>query len=72
MPNSIQMALRVPPSLFEKLKLHAQNVNVTKTEVVLSALAQYLNSTEDVPTSVKVAQLEKRVGELEVLVKGQW
>jgi hypothetical protein len=37
--------------------------------VVISALANYLGATEDVPLSQKVADLEAKVEELQALVK---
>jgi hypothetical protein len=48
---------------------HANKVHVSKSEVVISALAHYLESTEDLPLSERVADLEAKVEELQVLVK---
>ena len=62
---TIQMGIRVPTLLHEKLKERAQREKISKTEVVLSALARYLDSLEDVPISVRIAELEQRVASLE-------
>jgi hypothetical protein len=48
---------------------HTSKVYVSKSEVVISALANYLGCTEDIPLSQKVADLKAKVEELKVLVK---
>ena len=63
--STIQMGIRVPLLLHEKLQERAQQENVSKTAVVLSALARYLDSLEDAPLSVRIAELERRVASLE-------
>ena len=69
MVTTHQVGVRVPDLLHEKLAEHAAALNVSKSEVVLSALAQYLDSASDVPMAVRMAMLENRVSELEALVK---
>ena len=64
-----QVGVRVPDLLHEKLAEHAAAMKVSKSEVVLSALAQYLDSATDVPMAVRMAMLENRVSEIEALVK---
>ncbi|MEL4896243.1 CopG family transcriptional regulator [Crocosphaera sp. Alani8] len=64
-----QVGVKVPLLLHEKLAEHAATLNVSKSEVVLSALAQYLDSATDVPMAVRMAMLENRVSEIEALVK---
>ena len=63
--STIQMGIRVPLLLHEKLQERAQQENVSKTAVVLSALARDLDSLEDAPLSVRIAELERRVASLE-------
>lgn len=67
--SSIQVGLRVPPTLYKKLECHAEQIDASKTEIILTAIAQYLNSAEDAPLSVRVTELEKRVVRLENIVK---
>jgi hypothetical protein len=43
---------------------------MSKTEVVVNALASYLGCTEEVPLNERVASLEAKVKVLEGLVKG--
>ncbi len=63
--SSVSVGVRIPSNLYEKLLAHTIKVNVSKSEVIISALAQYLKSTEDIPLSVKVSNLEKRIVLLE-------
>ncbi len=65
MGTTHQVGVKVPTLLHEKLKEHAAALNVSKSEVVLSALAQYLDSASDVPMAVRMAMLENRVSEIE-------
>ncbi len=67
--SSVSVGVRIPSNLYEKLLVHAKEVRVSKSEVVISALAHYLESTEDIPLSKRVADLEAKVEELQVLVK---
>jgi predicted DNA-binding protein len=65
--SSVSVGVRIPSNLYEKLMVHANKVHVSKSEVVISALAHYLESTEDIPLSKRVADLEAKVEELQVL-----
>lgn len=67
--TSVSVGVRIPSNLYEKLLVHISNAHVSKSEVVISALANYLGATEDVPLSQKVANLEAKVEELQALVK---
>ncbi len=69
--SSIQVGVRVPPHLHERLASHAESANTSKSEVIVSALAHYLGCTEDVPLSQRVAEIERRLGLLEAEVKGK-
>lgn len=62
---SVSVGVRIPSNLYKKLLAHTSKVHVSKSEVIISALASYLNSVEDVPLAVKVANLEKRIVALE-------
>ena len=63
--SSVSVGVRIPSNLYEKLLAHTSKINTSKSEVIISALAKYLDATEDVPLSVKVANLEKRIVLLE-------
>jgi len=67
--SSVSSGVRIPSNIYERLMAHTSKVYVSKSEVVISALANYLGCTEDIPLSQKVADLKAKVEELKVLVK---
>ena len=71
MVTTHQVGVRVPDRLHEKLAEHAAALKVSKSEVVLSALAQYLDSASDVPMAVRMAEVEKKVEHLQQLLEKQ-
>jgi hypothetical protein len=60
-----QIAVRLPRNLFSKFKKYVHETGMSQTDVVITALAQYLDSTEGVPMIQKISELEKRVSALE-------
>ncbi|MEI2583867.1 DNA-binding domain-containing protein [Scytonema sp. PRP1] len=60
-----QIAVRIPKSLFVKLSNHVERNRTSKTEVVVSALADYLGCPEEVPLNQRIAKLEERLRLLE-------
>ncbi len=71
MATTHQVGVKVPTLLHEKLKEHAAALKVSKSEVVLSALAEYLDSASDVPMAVRMAAVEKKVEHLQQLLEKQ-
>jgi metal-responsive CopG/Arc/MetJ family transcriptional regulator len=67
--SSVSIGVRIPSNLYEKLMAHTSKVRVSKSEVIISALAQYLESTEDIPLSQRVAEVEKKLAILESKVE---
>lgn len=66
-----QIAIRVPPTLLEKLNRYIKETGTSKTDVVVSAIAQYLGCDEAVPLSQRMAQVERKVAELDALMKAR-
>lgn len=64
-----QIAVRVPPTLLEKLNHYVDSTGVTKTAVIVDALVQYLDGVEELSLCQRVALLEAKVKELQSLVK---
>ena len=64
-----QLVFRVPPSLLDDLNGYAETTCILKTDVVVSAIAQYLGSSKNVPLTQRMAELELKVSNLEALVK---
>ena len=61
-----QITVRLSPSLLSELNSYVENIGSSKTDVVVSAIAQYIGCHEGVRINQRVAELEKRVAELEV------
>ena len=67
--DRVQLAVRIPASLQEQLDSYLHKTGVSKTEVVVSAIAQYLGCADSVPLSQRMAELELQMKELRALVK---
>ena len=61
-----QITIRLSPSLLNSLNQYVEQIGTSKTDVVVSAIAQYLNCAESMPLSQRVAELETKVKQLEV------
>jgi len=61
-----QITVRLSPSLLMELDQYVENSGTSKTDVVVSAIATYIGCNEGVRLSQRVAELERRVSELEV------
>ena len=60
-----QIAIRLSPSLLQELNNYVELTGTSKTDVVVSAISQYLGCTDNVPLNQRMAELEKRLRELE-------
>ncbi|GFE71925.1 CopG family transcriptional regulator [Chroococcus sp. FPU101] len=49
--STVQVGIRILSHLFQKLQERAAQVNASKTEVILSALADYLENTRELQCS---------------------
>ncbi len=67
--SNISIGIRIPPKLHKRLEVYIAETHLTKTEVILNALAQYLDANEEIPLSQRVAALEAQILELKSLVK---
>ena len=64
-----QITVRLSPSLLASLDHYVERSGTSKTDVVVSAIAQYIGCADNTPLSQRVAELEMRVNQLETLVK---
>ncbi|MDJ0572853.1 MAG: hypothetical protein QNJ53_27960 [Pleurocapsa sp. MO_192.B19] len=60
-----QITIRLSPSLLTELNQYVEETGTSKTDVVVSAIAQYLGCAESVPLIQRMAELERRVKDLE-------
>ncbi len=64
-----QITVRLSPSLLTELNHYVEKTGTSKTDVVVSAIAQYLGCAENVPLNQRVAELEAKVEKIQALVK---
>ena len=64
-----QITVRISPPLLTELNQYVKQTGTSKTDVVVSAIAQYLGNAEAAPMSQRVAELEKRMAALEAKEK---
>ncbi|MDJ0633779.1 MAG: ribbon-helix-helix protein, CopG family [Xenococcaceae cyanobacterium MO_188.B29] len=65
-----QIAVRIPPSLMEKLNSYVEKTGSSKTEVIVGALAHYLGCAEAIPFGERMAEVERRLAVLEAEKRG--
>ena len=63
-----QITIRLSPSLLSELNQYVESTGSSKTEVVVSAIAQYLGCADQVSINQRIAELEKKVEALEAKV----
>ncbi len=63
--SSVSVGVRVPSNLYKKLEFHYSEVHLSKSEIIISALAQYLDCTKDIPLTQRVAEVERKLAILE-------
>ncbi len=66
-----QIAVRMPQNLFDELNQYVEKTGTSKTDVVISAIAEYLGCAENVPLSQRVADLERKMALLEAKEKSE-
>ena len=59
----------MPSSLMEKHNSYVEKTGTSKIDVVVSVIAEYLDYSETVPLSRRIAELKATVEELQALVK---
>ena len=64
-----QIAVRLPDSLLERLDNYVKEKRTSKTDVVIGALAQYLDSPENIPLGERMIAVEERLARLEAQLK---
>jgi hypothetical protein len=67
--TKVQLSVRIPPLVHEKLEDYIHLSGESKTEVVAKALAEYLERPEGRPLIQRMAELERQMKELKTLVK---
>ncbi|MDJ0601275.1 MAG: SUMF1/EgtB/PvdO family nonheme iron enzyme [Crocosphaera sp.] len=65
--SNIQVSVRIPPQLYEKLLAHTNTVGLSKSKVIAQALSQYLEGDTKQPSSLeeRLLKVEQRLDRLE-------
>ncbi|MDJ0580555.1 MAG: DNA-binding domain-containing protein [Crocosphaera sp.] len=64
-----QIAVRMPQPLFDELNTYVEKTGTSKTDVVITAIAEYLGCADNVPLSQRMTQLEQKFASLEAQLK---
>ena len=67
--SKAQISIRMPYSMMNQLNNYAQQTGISKTEIIVRAITQYLGCTANVPLSQRIAEIERRVTQLEIKEK---
>ena len=66
MPSSLfPISVRIPRGLNKHLKQYAAKNNVTKSDVIVAALARYLGDESKVPMNQRMVELEQQMAEVQ-------
>ncbi|MGK7874320.1 MAG: DNA-binding domain-containing protein [Xenococcaceae cyanobacterium] len=66
--ESPHISIRIPPKLNEQLIDYVQQHGLSKTEVMVSALIQYLGCEIEISLTQPMADVERRLAKLEAMV----
>ena len=69
--NTVQLGIRIPSNLNERLTTFMEQTGISKTDVVISALASYLGCTEEISLTERMASIEAKIAPLEAMVKSK-
>jgi predicted DNA-binding protein len=67
--NTVQLGIRIPSSINERLTEFMEQTSMSKTEVVINALASYMGCTDEISITDRMASIEAKMALLEALVK---
>ena len=60
-----QITVRITADLLKTLNEYAEESGTSRTDVVISAIAQYLGRPDNTPVMQRIAELERRMDEME-------
>ncbi len=67
--NTVQLGIRIPSSLNQRLTAFMEQTGMSKTEVVTNALTSYMGCTDEISITERMASIEAKMALLEALVK---
>ncbi len=63
-----QITVKIDHNLLQTLNQYAESSGTSKTDVMISVIAQYFNCSDSTPLSHSVAELERRMKAVEAKV----
>ena len=69
--NKPQITVRISSSLLDDLNQYVESTGSSKTDVVVTAIAQYLGSVDRISMDRRIADLERKVSKLEFQISGE-
>ena len=64
-----QITVRITEDLLQTLNQYVQESGTSRTDVVISAIAQYLGRPDNRPVMQRIAELERRIDQIEAREK---
>ena len=64
-----QITVRITEDLLQTLNQYVQESGTSRTDVVISAISQYLGRPDNRPVMQRIAELERRIDQIEAREK---
>jgi hypothetical protein len=71
MPTKLQIFARLPKEQIDDLDANARLLGCTRTDLLQCAIACYLDKPDQVPYVVRFAELERRMKDVELIVRSR-
>ena len=69
MMNKAQISIRMPRSLLTQLNSYLEDAGLSRTEVIVRAIASYLSCEENISLHQRMTQVEQRLTDLEIALR---
>lgn len=66
-----KISVRLSEPLLGALNQYAEDIGTSRSDVIATAIAQYLDFAEEVPLIQRMAEIEKKVEKLESEIRGE-
>lgn len=67
-----QIHARLPQTLVSEVDANARLLGVDRTAVIQAAIAKYLDCPEQIPIQLRYAEIERRIYDLELIVRSRF
>lgn len=70
-PTRTQIHARIPSELVDAIDSNARSLGVDRSCIVQTAIAHYLEHFEQIPVQLRYADIERRLYDLELIVRSR-